>query len=87
MDRQTTTEMKLEQYAAGATQPPREKRYVQQDEKICKLLENGESSLAEYIASVGHQTGQTHISEQLDKLLSIVTFTVMILSRISIYQV
>ena len=57
---QATTEMKLEQFAAGATQPPLKKRYIQWDEKICKLFErfqNGESSLAEYLASVRHQTG------------------------------
>ena len=57
---QTTTEMKLEQYAAGATQPPRKKRYIQRDEKIRKLFEcfrNGECSLAEYLASVRYQTG------------------------------
>ena len=51
--------MKVEQFAAGATQPPRKKRYIR-DEKICKLFErfqNGESSLAEYLASVRHQTG------------------------------
>ena len=57
---QATTEMKLEQFAAGATQPPRKKRYIQRDEKIQKLFErfqNGESSLAEYLASVRHQTG------------------------------
>ena len=61
---QATTEMKLEQFAAGATQPPRKKRCIQQDEKIQKLFErfqNGESSLAEYLAeylaSVRHQTG------------------------------
>ena len=50
---QATTEMKLKHYA-GATQPPRKKRYIRRDEKICKLFErfqNGESSLAEYIAS------------------------------------
>ena len=37
----------------GATQPPRKKRYIQRDEKIQKLFErfqNGESSLAEYLA-------------------------------------
>ena len=42
----------------GATQPPRKKRYIQRDEKIQKLFErfqNGESSLAEYLA-VRHQT-------------------------------
>ena len=53
-------EMKLEQYAGGATQPPRKRRYIQRDEKIRKLFErfqNGEASLAEYIASVRHQTG------------------------------
>ena len=46
--------MKLEQFAAGATKPPRKKRYIQRDEKIQKLLErfqNGESSLAEHLAS------------------------------------
>ena len=46
---QATTEMKLEQFAAGATQPSRKKRHIQRDEKICKLCEcfqNGESSLA-----------------------------------------
>lgn len=56
---QATMEMKWEQYAAGATQPPRKKRYVQRDEKIRKLFErfqNGESSLAEYLSSVRHQT-------------------------------
>ncbi len=52
--------MKLEQFAAGATLPPRKKRYIQWDEKICKLFErfqNGESSLAEYLASVRQQIG------------------------------
>ena len=34
---QVTTETKLEQYTAGATQPSLERRYIQQDE-ICKLL-------------------------------------------------
>ena len=36
------------------------KRYIQRDEKIRKLFErfqNGECSLAEYLASVRHQTG------------------------------
>ena len=50
--------MKLDQFAAGATQPPQKKRYIQRDEKIQKLFErfqNGESSLAEYLASVRHQ--------------------------------
>ena len=57
---QATTEMKLEQYATGATQLPRKRRYIQRDENIRTLFEhfqNGEASLAEYVASVRHQTG------------------------------
>ena len=52
---QATTEMKLNQFEAGAMQPSRKKRYVQRDARLTTLFErfqNRECNLAEYLAAV-----------------------------------
>ena len=57
---QATTEMKLNQFEAGAMQPSQKRRYVQRDAKLTTLFErfqNGECNLAEYLAAVRHKTG------------------------------